>query len=127
LELARQLRPDLVVTDWMMPRMNGVVLCGELARGAEFQGLPVIMHSASGNPRAPGVQRFVAKTGLLEHFEEAVTHTLEQARRSQPEVPPGTGPRAPPAPASASRRGPGSHRERRSVQSAARTAASAAS
>lgn len=127
LELARQSRPDLVVTDWMMPRMNGVMLCSALAQGPEFQGLPVIMHSSSGNPRAPGVHRFLPKTGRLEHFEEAVTHTLNAARQSQPALPSGAGPRAPPDPAPASRRGLSAHRERRAVQSAARTAASAAS
>ena len=30
LAAARQLRPDLVVLDWMMPRMNGLEMCAAL-------------------------------------------------------------------------------------------------
>jgi len=97
LEVARRQRPDLVVTDWMMPRMNGVELCGALVRVEELQGLPIIMHSSSGNPHAPGVQAFLPKSGELERFEEVVTRTLDTARRrTQPFCPPSTGPRAPP-------------------------------
>jgi len=76
LELARSRRPDLVVTDWMMPRMNGVELCGALTRDEAFQGMPIIMHSASANPQAPGVVAFLPKSGELKPFEEAVTRAL---------------------------------------------------
>ncbi|MCY1019746.1 response regulator [Pyxidicoccus sp. MSG2] len=128
LELAHQRRPDLVVTDWMMPRMNGVMLCSALAQAPEFQGLPIIMHSSSGNPRAPGVQRFLPKTGRLDDFAEGVTRTLTEAQRPRPTaVPTWTGPRAPPRPTPDSRRGSRASRERGPAQSAARTAASAAS
>jgi CheY-like chemotaxis protein len=79
LELARQRRPDLVVTDWMMPRMNGVELCGALTGAREFQGLPIIMQSASGNPHVAGVLAFLPKSGELEQFEKVVTRTLAAA------------------------------------------------
>jgi CheY-like chemotaxis protein len=84
LEMARQRCPDLVVTDWMMPRMNGVELCGALARAEGLQDLPIIMHSSSGDPHAPGVLAFLPKSGELEQFEAVVTWTLDNAPRLSP-------------------------------------------
>ncbi|RKG94740.1 response regulator [Corallococcus sp. CA053C] len=81
LEVARRRQPDLVVTDRMMPRMNGVELCGALAQVRELRSLPIIMHSSSGDPHAPGVLVFLPKSGDLEQFEEVVTRTLDAARR----------------------------------------------
>jgi CheY-like chemotaxis protein len=128
LELARERRPDLVVTDWMMPRMNGVGLCNALAQAPEFQGLPIIMHSSSGNPEAPGIQSFLPKTGRLEHFEEVVTRTLNNARQKpRTAIAPWAGPGAPPDPTPDSRRGLRTPREQRSAQGSARSAASTAS
>ncbi|RKH41289.1 response regulator [Corallococcus sicarius] len=92
LEVARRRHPDLVVTDWMMPRMNGVELCGELVREQELRDLPIIMHSSSGNPHAPGVVAFLPKSGDLERFEEVVTRTLDTTRqRTQQVCPPSAG------------------------------------
>jgi CheY-like chemotaxis protein len=99
LEMVRRWRPDLVVTDWMMPRMNGIELCHALVRAEELLGIPIIMHSGSGDPHAPGVRAFIPKGSELERFEAVVTRTLEGAPRRAPRV----GPRGPgPEPNSAS-------------------------
>ncbi|WP_375760578.1 response regulator [Corallococcus exercitus] len=81
LEVARRRHPDLVVTDRMMPRMNGVELCGALVQEEALRGLLIIMHSSSGNPHAPGVVAFLDKSGDLDQFEKVVTRTLDTARR----------------------------------------------
>lgn len=47
LELARQRRPDLVVTDLQMPEMDGLQLVAALRQ--EFAGLPIILTTAKGN------------------------------------------------------------------------------
>ncbi|MFM0356521.1 response regulator [Paraburkholderia nemoris] len=39
-------RPDLIVTDWMMPRVDGVELCRRL-RNDSAAGIPVVMLSAA--------------------------------------------------------------------------------
>jgi CheY-like chemotaxis protein len=88
LELAQSQRPDLVVTDWMMPRMNGVELCGALTQDEAFQGVPIILHSASGNPQAPGVFAFLPKSGELKRFEEAVTQALAASSQGRSGAPP---------------------------------------
>ncbi len=38
--------PDLVVLDWMLPKMSGIEVCRQLRRGAETRGLPIIMLTA---------------------------------------------------------------------------------
>jgi CheY-like chemotaxis protein len=80
LRLARQWHPDLVVTDWMMPRMDGVELCRALSRAEELRDIPVVMHSGSGNPHAPGVRVFLPKDCDLSRFEDAVAWTLTMGR-----------------------------------------------
>ena len=88
LELARSRRPDLVVTDWMMPRMNGVELCSALHQDEALRGLPIIMHSASVDPQAPGVIAFLPKSGELKPFEQAVTQALAASGQARSPAPP---------------------------------------
>ena len=76
LELAHERRPDLVVTDWQMPRMSGVELCQRLVQDAELHDVPIIMHSAATDPHAPGVTAFLSKCSELSEFEEVVHRTL---------------------------------------------------
>lgn len=75
LSLAREVNPDLVVTDWNMPRMTGLELCHELHADERLSNIPIILHSSAGNPHAPGVQ-FVPKSCALEEFEALVTRLL---------------------------------------------------
>lgn len=49
LEQARQAQPDLVLTDVMMPVMNGVELCRQLKADRETSHLPVILLTARGS------------------------------------------------------------------------------
>ncbi|WP_224241395.1 response regulator [Hyalangium gracile] len=73
--IAREASPDLVVTDWNMPRMNGLELCHELHSDEQLRDIPIILHSSAGNPRAPGVQ-FVPKSCALDEFERLVSRLL---------------------------------------------------
>lgn len=76
LEIAHARRPDLVVTDWQMPRMSGVELCQRLVQDEELRDVPIIMHSAATDPHAPGVKAFLSKCSELSEFEEVVNQTL---------------------------------------------------
>lgn len=83
LSIARSVHPDLVVTDWMMPRMDGLELCHRLHEDAHLQDIPIILHSSSGDPHAPGTQ-FVPKNYPLADFENLVSRVLasSHAQRS---------------------------------------------
>ena len=39
-------RPDLVLLDWMLPRLSGIEICRRIRRSAETQNLPIIMLTA---------------------------------------------------------------------------------
>jgi CheY-like chemotaxis protein len=87
LELARRQRPSLVVTDWMMPRMDGAALCRYLLGDPELHGIPIIMHSTMRAPWLPGVRHVLSKICSLEEFEEAVTEALDSADESSLDSP----------------------------------------
>jgi CheY-like chemotaxis protein len=54
LNLARADPPDLIVTDWMMPKMDGVALCRALAADDTLVRIPVVLSSAA--ERTPPVE-----------------------------------------------------------------------
>jgi CheY-like chemotaxis protein len=60
LETASRYLPDVIVTDWNMPRMEGDVLCERLKCYPALALIPVIMASA----RPPPLDR----TGLWDYF-----------------------------------------------------------
>jgi len=85
LEALAQLRtwsPQIIVTDWMMPRMGGEQLLGRLRGVPAWRGTPVIVMSAlSLAPRA-AVTAFLRKpfsAGLL--LELIARHTNAPSRR----------------------------------------------
>lgn len=45
-------RPDLIVTDWMIPGMDGVALCRWLKVGKATAAIPVVMLSAVQPPHS---------------------------------------------------------------------------
>lgn len=48
LELAGQEKPDLVITDYHMPRLSGIELCRRLKQDAATSSIPAIMLTARG-------------------------------------------------------------------------------
>jgi signal transduction histidine kinase len=46
LELARRYRPSVIITDWMMPRMDGLALTAELRKDPETRNIPIVMLTA---------------------------------------------------------------------------------
>jgi DNA-binding response OmpR family regulator len=59
----REKRPDLVVTDFWMPRMNGVELCQHMQENEGLCSIPILMMTATPHsvPRLPGLVGIVAK------------------------------------------------------------------
>jgi CheY-like chemotaxis protein len=64
LELARQLKPDLITLDIMMPGKNGWIVFSSLKDDPELAGIPVVVVSGVGNKRfinAMGADDYVPK------------------------------------------------------------------
>jgi two-component system alkaline phosphatase synthesis response regulator PhoP len=88
LKLIEQERPDLVVLDIMMPKLDGYEVCRRLRQDDQFGNLPVILLSAKGRPvdREAGLQAgaddYIAKPfsprKLLEKIRELLDRSENQ-------------------------------------------------
>jgi DNA-binding response OmpR family regulator len=83
LELARRMPPDLVVTDVVMPQMDGYTLCRHIKADPALYGTPVILLTALSSPHdvvqglACGADNFVRKpyesASLLDRVERCLS------------------------------------------------------
>ena len=72
LERAQESRPDLVVTDLMMPVMGGWELIDRLRSNPETAAIPILVLSANGNLRAGDADAVLGKPFDLEDLLENV-------------------------------------------------------
>ena len=72
LSLIKGRRPDLVVTDLMMPVMNGSELCRRLRSDATTREVPIIVMSAAGRDQADHADAFLGKPFDLDDLLEVV-------------------------------------------------------
>jgi CheY-like chemotaxis protein len=76
---AREERPDLILLDFVMPRMNGYQVCRALAGDAELRDIPVVLMSAKGDQVG---ERFVKVMGIVDYITkpfspEAITAVVQ--------------------------------------------------
>ncbi|ATB28909.1 response regulator [Melittangium boletus] len=83
LEIAHRERPDLIVTDWMMPRLDGVELCLRVLKDPALRTVPIILHSSRRAPHLPGIH-VLSKGCPLEEFEDTVAEVLDGASNALP-------------------------------------------
>ena len=78
LELLETERPDLVISDVMMPLMSGLELCQRLKGAAETAAIPVILMTSAGQRVAAdaGHDGFLAKPFELDVMEALVERFL---------------------------------------------------
>jgi len=74
LEMVEKERPDLVISDIMMPILNGVELCRRLKAMSGTRAIPVILMSSAGALAAAGsgADAFIEKPFDLEDMEALV-------------------------------------------------------
>ncbi|WP_198024666.1 ATP-binding protein [Bradyrhizobium sp. Cp5.3] len=86
LEAARRQRPDLVLSDVMMPRLDGIGLLAELRGDGQLRGLPVILLSARAGEEArvegleAGADDYVNKPFSARELLARVRANLQLAR-----------------------------------------------
>lgn len=76
---ARAQRPDLILLDFVMPRMNGYQVCRELAADPGLRDVPVVLMSAKGDQVG---ERFVKVMGIVDYITkpfspEAITAVVQ--------------------------------------------------
>ncbi|HZI14104.1 MAG TPA: ATP-binding protein [Myxococcus sp.] len=84
LGLAKSRRPQLVVTDHMMPRLSGVELCRRLKQEAHLKDVPIILLSAVLPQGAPEASAFLHKPFEITDFESLIRQSLAAAPSGQP-------------------------------------------
>lgn len=88
LERARKLRPHLVITEILVPRLDGLALCRQLKADPETQGIIVLIFSiltASARAREAGADAFLRKPLA----EQRLVETVRQLMASRDEGLPG--------------------------------------
>lgn len=94
LTFARDIRPDLVMSDIQMPLMNGYELCREIKRDGALRNIPVILVSSLSEPEDileslnVGADSYITKPYLESNLLERVRSLLATPiRQAQVEVP----------------------------------------
>lgn len=80
--LALDKQPDLIVTDWMMPKMGGLDVCRKLRKNPETENIPVVACTAKDRDvdrmwaKKQGVKAYVTKPCTQEELVSAVQEVL---------------------------------------------------
>ena len=79
LAAVRAQRPDLILLDFVMPRMNGYQFCRELVADPKLRDIPVVLMSAKGDQVG---ERFVKVMGIVDYITkpfspEAITAVVQ--------------------------------------------------
>lgn len=86
LALAHQRQPDLVITDWQLPRLDGVEMSKQMRRSPDLRSIPILLQSSDPGPRCPWVSAFLSKSASLDDLERGVARLL--ARPESEEIEP---------------------------------------
>jgi PAS domain S-box-containing protein len=94
LEMARRSRPDLIISDILMPEMDGFALCQAAKENEQLRTVPFVFHTASyitsedeKLAKALGGARFIVKTGDMEEFLKVIEGVIKEYRESGLETP----------------------------------------
>ncbi len=80
IEVVKKEQPDLIILDWMMPRISGIDVCKRLKEDIDTAYIPVFMLTAKGQAADEriglqcGIARYITKPfspkGLIAEIEE---------------------------------------------------------
>jgi CheY-like chemotaxis protein len=87
---AKELKPDLVLLDFMMPGMNGYQVCKELGQSDDFEDIPIVLMSAKGEMigeklvKTMGIVDFITKPFSPEALSALTQHTIDKYNSEKP-------------------------------------------
>jgi DNA-binding response OmpR family regulator len=87
LELARTLRPDIVITEILVPKLDGLALCRRLKTDETTKGTSVLVFSllaAEERARDAGADAFLGKPLAAQRLTDAVRRLLVPGKPSAP-------------------------------------------
>jgi DNA-binding response OmpR family regulator len=90
--MAESIAPDLVILDWMMPRMNGIDACLALRKNPSFSALPIILLTAKGQEAdvergfAAGADDYIVKPFSPRELTRRIEALLSRTRASSLEA-----------------------------------------
>jgi DNA-binding response OmpR family regulator len=81
LDAARGKTPDMILLDFVMPRMNGYQFCREMANDTGLKDIPIVLMSAKGDQVG---ERFVKVMGIVDYITkpfspEAITAVVQHS------------------------------------------------
>jgi two-component system response regulator MprA len=80
LERARALRPDILITEVLVPKMDGLALCRTVKRDAQLRGTVVLIFSilaVQSRAREAGADAFLMKPLAERRLVDTVRHLLQ--------------------------------------------------
>lgn len=90
LEMVKQERPDIMILDVMMPKMDGIAVCKTLRSNAETADLPIVMLSGKTHLGAveeglqAGANRYLAKPMSRMDLIQNIREVLAEKDRNNP-------------------------------------------
>jgi len=85
---AIEFNPDLIITDILMPEMDGIEFCKELRRLSNFEKTPIIYLTALNDDykvlyaMSTGANQFVSKPISFEYLLQIVNRVLQECKET---------------------------------------------
>jgi CheY-like chemotaxis protein len=86
LELARTLKPHLIVLDLLMPRMHGFEVCQRIRADADLKATKVLISSSKSYPHdvntaveETGADAYIVKPFPIQEFKDLVARLLQES------------------------------------------------
>jgi CheY-like chemotaxis protein len=73
--------PALIISDVMMPQMNGVELAQQVKKNPQYQKIPIILMSAAGEPKnSLNADHFINKPFNIDDLARLIEHCIGNRR-----------------------------------------------
>jgi ligand-binding sensor domain-containing protein/signal transduction histidine kinase/DNA-binding response OmpR family regulator len=89
LEIAMHKTPDLIISDIMMPEIDGITLCGKLKKDFRTSHIPIILLTArtsvifKDNGFETGADAYITKPFTVSHLKLRVNNLIESRKKQQ--------------------------------------------